>query len=719
MNKLIYIIPIIIVIFLALYISPKQEEGMSILLFDKNGKPMDKSFAIVGDTPEVGFIKLKISVKNDDVEPLTCSIQELITGGGNGDETILNDSMSDNTERSLSSKNQVGSWVTDLINVEEIISENPYTFEAKVNCLSNIGLGPQSIGLISKSVSISINEDPDCGNDIKELGELCDGTDHGELMCYNIGLEFFGGTLGCESNCQSWNTNLCSDLDICSGLGGIGCGSGQYCSEGTMVDSNDYPDLCCMDGTCNTQICTNGIIEGTEICDVDDFGGLTCDDYTGVGSTGQLTCIDCMEIHSTHCSPPLPTCSSLGGEGCSLGEDCVWGYMVDSSDYSNLCCIDGTCMETVCGNEVIEGEEVCDMFNFGGLTCDDFIPGTIGTLYCLEDCTIIDDYYCELPPESHLYESHYLGSDPSSYKNIYTNTWASQRFSAIQNFQLHYINAQITKNLAPSSQVGSPLIMEIRNYDLSTQKPGSSVLATATVPESSITQDVYNWIEFNLDTPITLNHNQQYIILFRTLSGDSSNKYAVKFNDAGNYFKGNLYTSFNSGGSWSLSYDDMLFEAYGTSVGVEHVLKDNHMQSTTSGNLLGGNYFAQSFIPQSSFSLKRVTLELDAPSSAQEGTLEVSIRDSLEGGDIYFTTTSTRNIWVQDELVSVDFGGVSLSGGQEYFLVVKITGSSSLFTYEYSSGGGTYSGGRRINHDPFGWNDNYPNDDVYFELWGI
>ncbi len=39
-----------------------------------------------------------------------------------------------------------------------------------------------------------------CGNNIKETGEQCDGTDLGGTSC--TGLGYLGGTLGCSATCQ-------------------------------------------------------------------------------------------------------------------------------------------------------------------------------------------------------------------------------------------------------------------------------------------------------------------------------------------------------------------------------------------------------------------------------------------------------------------------------------------------------------------------------------
>jgi len=67
------------------------------------------------------------------------------------------------------------------------------------------------------SVTIQITV---CGNNIKETGEQCDGTDLGGATCRSLGYQ--GGNLSCNPNC-TFNTSNCT-----TGGGGGGGGGGLY-----------------------------------------------------------------------------------------------------------------------------------------------------------------------------------------------------------------------------------------------------------------------------------------------------------------------------------------------------------------------------------------------------------------------------------------------------------------------------------------------------------
>jgi hypothetical protein len=205
-----------------------------------------------------------------------------------------------------------------------------------------------------------------CGNGIREFGEICDGEDFlPGASCQVAG--FIGGELACSPTCDLVTAGcymeLCGDglisgTEDCDGteLGGATCATLGFAPNG---DDAVTCDDCTFDTTqCSDSICGNENIEtGFEVCDGTLFGGETC--RTQGFFTGTLTCVD----------------------------DCTG---IDTSD----------CVENVCGNGTIEGPELCDG-GFASVTCRDvevpegdgenFVGGLIG---CSETCLELDTSGC-------------------------------------------------------------------------------------------------------------------------------------------------------------------------------------------------------------------------------------------------------------------------------------------------------------------------------------
>ena len=93
--------------------------------------------------------------------------------------------------------------------------------------------------------------------------------------------------------------------------------------------------------------CGNGVKDPGEVCDGDDFGGLTCQDIGFFG--GELGCSGC-QLDKGECTLPPP------------GE------------------------EPECGNGVKEPGEGCDGDDVGDLTCEDL--GLAGELGCGQSCNL-------------------------------------------------------------------------------------------------------------------------------------------------------------------------------------------------------------------------------------------------------------------------------------------------------------------------------------------
>lgn len=144
-------------------------------------------------------------------------------------------------------------------------------------------------------------------------------------------------------------------------------------------------------------VCGDNVIEGDEVCDLNQLGGetclslgyeggilgcnLNCDDYNILGC---YVCGNGVVDIPEDCEEVVPegvTCESMGFEGGELlcGADCLW----DMTDCS------------ICGDGVRQGPESCDGMDLGGMDCAGLgLMG--GTLACTASCGF-DPTGCDIP----------------------------------------------------------------------------------------------------------------------------------------------------------------------------------------------------------------------------------------------------------------------------------------------------------------------------------
>jgi hypothetical protein len=231
------------------------------------------------------------------------------------------------------------------------------------------------------------DEDPEyeCGNSLREPGELCDGLDLGGISCGSMGLG--SGEVICNDQCHF----------VLSG-----------CSQA--------PE------------CGNGVREATEACDGSDLGSLDCGDLGYDG--GELTCrADCDFDLASCCGDGCPAdgdsqCVGDVVQTCSAQADgCLgWGDTTDCSQNApaqdceesggagacvdrcqDLCPVDG---DEQCATDTIE---TCLLTSTGCLDwtptfdCDANVPAqtcdaTAGDAFCITpcqgDCTATDGMRC-------------------------------------------------------------------------------------------------------------------------------------------------------------------------------------------------------------------------------------------------------------------------------------------------------------------------------------
>ncbi|MBU1244836.1 hypothetical protein KKD52_13900 [Myxococcota bacterium] len=85
-----------------------------------------------------------------------------------------------------------------------------------------------------------------CGNDLRESGEVCDGTDLNGRSCISLGYDT--GQLACDPGCTAFITSGCTRLEVCT--------NGIDDDGDTLVDCLDpscAPDPSCQAGTCTEE----------------------------------------------------------------------------------------------------------------------------------------------------------------------------------------------------------------------------------------------------------------------------------------------------------------------------------------------------------------------------------------------------------------------------------------------------------------------------------
>jgi len=235
-----------------------------------------------------------------------------------------------------------------------------------------------------------------CGNGIIEPGEECEGVNLAGTTCQSFG--YAGGTLSCyapgssnecmfdKSECNNCGNNIKEDDEKCDGsdFGGLSCASYGY-DAGSLMCSSDCSYL--SPRNCYNY-CGNGAIDAGEDCDGSNLNGQTC---SSLGyRAGDLTCHEA--VSSNECTFDISECEYCGDgvkNGMEYCDGSDFGYYTCQSygyEAGDLLCTSscrpnlGECY-SVCGNNHAGAGEACDGSDLNGESCRS-LGYDAGTLSC-------------------------------------------------------------------------------------------------------------------------------------------------------------------------------------------------------------------------------------------------------------------------------------------------------------------------------------------------
>lgn len=218
------------------------------------------------------------------------------------------------------------------------------------------------------------NGESECGNNIMEDGEQCDGSDFNGETCESVNYNY-EGNLKCTNKCK---------LDTTECTYKVECGLFNPC-PGDEVCQNGF---CVISGN-SDPVCGNNIKEDGEQCDGDKLGGETCETFLGAGWSGTLTCgqtgtWDACYIKTEGCTQ--------GGENCEGGKTCLWNAQCSPQICDNGCCVNAPAECTT--NQQCSAIEPGAVCTGGSCYCGCYFDGDCPGDKICEDCSCVS-----YPPE--------------------------------------------------------------------------------------------------------------------------------------------------------------------------------------------------------------------------------------------------------------------------------------------------------------------------------
>jgi len=241
---------------------------------------------------------------------------------------------------------------------------------------NSLGRGFDAGSTVCVSCALDLQQCSDCGNGTVEGSEVCDdGAQNGQynrcrVDCTGIGSRCADGVV--QSSNEECDPSAALPLTECSQLPGDSFDSGRLtCRSDCQYDRTDCEDF----------RCGNNVIEANERCEPAlPLPITTCSALNGSQETGTLSCSNSCQYDTSDCAT-----IQCGNNVLEPGEECDQsGSIVCTSLGRGFTSGNTTCTRCrydieqcfTCGDEVREGNEVCD---------DGTLNGEYGR--CRTDCT--------------------------------------------------------------------------------------------------------------------------------------------------------------------------------------------------------------------------------------------------------------------------------------------------------------------------------------------
>lgn len=278
------------------------------------------------------------------------------------------------------------------------------------------------------------------------------------------------------------------------------------------------------------------------------------------------------------------------------------------------------------------------------------------------------------PIVSHAYND--LGS-ATVHSNSVTSTWYGQSFYTLAPGDITDIEIFIASSGATGTAV-------VRIYDDGGAIPGTLLGTSDTFDLSDIPTSIpaaATTVHFS--SPVTISSNTTYWYAI-DITNKTSGTIDFQGATSSNYSNGNAVNTTNSGANWTAeSSNDLNFFVYGFGSGSNPVIEHEQLSNLQSlGTFSSTPWIGLGWDVHKTFDITSVVFNL-TNSGAATGTLSVDLYDDNAGdpGSI-LATSSTINVatipGTQTDETFTFASPVTLTAGQRYYLIMKVTGGASL-----------------------------------------